>query len=62
MYLSQLDDKSFDEHASEVLPTYFHGASVDTALQMVKHEYDSKVEEEDSEEGVIEEKKTLTEE
>ena len=55
IYCSQLDNKSFDEHASELLPTYFHGASVGTALQMVKSECDSKIEEEDSEEDDVEE-------
>ena len=55
MYESQLDDKSFDEHENEVLPTYFHSVSVDTSLQIVRSEYDSNIEEEDSDEDDVEE-------
>ena len=55
MYCLHLDKKLLDEHASEVLPTYFHEVSVDTALQMVKSEYDSNHEEEYSDEDDVEE-------
>ena len=48
-------DKLFDRHASEVLPTYFCGTSVDTALQIFKSEYDSIVEEEYRDDDIVEE-------
>ena len=61
MYHWHPDNKSLDEHANEVLPTYFHEVSVDTALQMVKSEYDSNVEEEDNDEDDVEEEDVVEE-